>query len=511
MFLTSATLAFSSALSASPQLLTIARDPPDPQAAGEGEVLARGPVHEAFAETIQFDPEPGIEAAFAPRDAIEEIPPDVRPEGEDLQWIPGYFAWDDERTDYIWISGIWRSVPPGREWVPGYWTPSENGFRWVSGYWGDCDTAVAEYLPEPPASIEIGPNLPAPSTDSSWIPGCWMWRTTHYAWRPGYFVPPQPNWLWVPDHYVACPRGFVFVSGYWDVPIDVRGVVFAPMYFAPMGNGPSHHRFFPTFVINTHLFLDHLFVRPNFGHYYFGDYYGANDHHAGFVSAFHYGFEFGGFDPIFAYERAHHDKDRDWSRRIDLAIADRREHADQRPPRNFGDHKPRTDRDGRDGRDGRPGSNSDSLLVPLTDLADGKGGTRKLRELDVEERRELSDRGGAVRGARDERANAESAPRNPPDPKRSSDPTIPEPSRSDGSRSGPPPERIKRAQSPIVSKTVRDPALRAQVPARTPAPAVDPKVEPQRRSPSKSVGKPTNPGKRNPGKGNPSPRKPNEP
>ncbi len=41
MFLTSATLAFSSALSASPQLLTIARDPPDPQAAGEGEVRFR--------------------------------------------------------------------------------------------------------------------------------------------------------------------------------------------------------------------------------------------------------------------------------------------------------------------------------------------------------------------------------------------------------------------------------------------------------------------------------------
>ena len=39
------------------------------------QVLTRGPVHEAFAETISFDPEPGIVVPKTPPEAIEELPP----------------------------------------------------------------------------------------------------------------------------------------------------------------------------------------------------------------------------------------------------------------------------------------------------------------------------------------------------------------------------------------------------------------------------------------------------
>ena len=45
------------------------------------EVLTRGPVHEAFAETVTFDPEPGIVVPKAPPADIEEVPPEQRPEG----------------------------------------------------------------------------------------------------------------------------------------------------------------------------------------------------------------------------------------------------------------------------------------------------------------------------------------------------------------------------------------------------------------------------------------------
>ena len=92
-------------------------------AAGQNgvEVLTRGPVHEAFAETITFDPEPGIVVPKAPPDPIEEMAPDQRPEGANVTWIPGYWGWDDERNDFLWVSGIWRALPPGRQWVPGYW------------------------------------------------------------------------------------------------------------------------------------------------------------------------------------------------------------------------------------------------------------------------------------------------------------------------------------------------------------------------------------------------------
>ena len=84
------------------------QQPPNGQQGAE--VLTRGPVHEAFAETVTFDPQPGSVAPKAPPAPIEELPPDERPEGGNVAWIPGYWAWDDERSDFLWVSGIWRSA-----------------------------------------------------------------------------------------------------------------------------------------------------------------------------------------------------------------------------------------------------------------------------------------------------------------------------------------------------------------------------------------------------------------
>ena len=140
------------------------------------QVLTSGPVHEAFAETVSFDPEPGLVAPKAPPPAIEELPPEQRPEGVNVAWIPGYWAWDDERTDFLWVSGIWRSLPPGRQWVPGYWARSGQGAQWTSGYWADAKDSEIEYLPEPPTTVEVGPNVTAPSADYRWLPGCWLWQ-----------------------------------------------------------------------------------------------------------------------------------------------------------------------------------------------------------------------------------------------------------------------------------------------------------------------------------------------
>ena len=128
--------------------------PGNPYGAEQGvDVLTRGPVHEAFADTITFDPEPGIAVPKPPPDIIEEVPPDQRPEGTNVTWIPGYWAWDDERDDFLWVSGIWRNLPPGRQWVPGYWGEFADGYRWISGYWEDADASQVEYLPEPPAVL----------------------------------------------------------------------------------------------------------------------------------------------------------------------------------------------------------------------------------------------------------------------------------------------------------------------------------------------------------------------
>ena len=49
-------------------------------------------------------------APAEPPEPIEELPPEYRPDGDNVRWIPGYWAWDDERQDFLWISGLWREV-----------------------------------------------------------------------------------------------------------------------------------------------------------------------------------------------------------------------------------------------------------------------------------------------------------------------------------------------------------------------------------------------------------------
>jgi hypothetical protein len=219
------------------------------------ELLTRGPVHEAFAETIVFDPEPGIVTPNAPPDPIEEIAPDQRPEGANVNWIPGYWGWDDERGDFVWVSGIWRALPPGRQWVPGYWAKAQQGYQWASGYWADATASEIDYLPEPPASVEAGPNVAAPSADETWLPGSWVWQQNRYGWRPGYWTKGNQDWDWVPDHYVWTPRGYVFVDGYYDYSVPRRGVVFAPVYFNQGLRSQRGFSYSPSTVINSSVLM----------------------------------------------------------------------------------------------------------------------------------------------------------------------------------------------------------------------------------------------------------------
>ena len=94
----------------------------------EIQVLATGPIHEAFAEAVVADPEPGLIVKMEPPIQIEEVPPDQKPEG-DVQWIPGYWAWDDDKEDFIWISGIWRVTPAGSSMDTRLLEPS---LQWIS-------------------------------------------------------------------------------------------------------------------------------------------------------------------------------------------------------------------------------------------------------------------------------------------------------------------------------------------------------------------------------------------
>jgi hypothetical protein len=367
--------------------------PPQPPAASEEgvEVLTRGPVHEAFAETITFDPEPGIVAPQAPPDPIEEVAPDQRPEGANVTWIPGYWGWDDERTDFLWVSGIWRALPPGRQWVPGYWGPSRQGSQWTSGYWADAAASEIDYLPEPPATVEAGPNIAAPSADDIWLPGCWVWQQNRYAWRPGYWTQGNQDWDWVPDHYVWTPSGYVFVDGYYDYSVPRRGIVFAPVYFAGGLRAQRGFSYSPSTVINLGVFASHLFLRPNYGHYYFGDYYGSNYADAGYSPWFSFHSSRRGYDPIYANQRWKHRDDREWEHHAEANFRNFRDNEDSRPPRNWAAQRELAAR----------GKTSDkgniAVAAPLDELVQLKDGQQRFQPVDPAERQQFGQRGQEYR------------------------------------------------------------------------------------------------------------------
>ena len=242
------------------------------------EVLARGPVHEAYASTAeQTTATPVI--AKQPPNPIEELPPDQKPEGNNVQWMSGYWSYDDDSTQFIWVSGFWRVVPPGQIWVPGSWREVRGGYQWAPGFWQQANPQQPaqpeiQYLAEPPASIENGPSVVAPTVTSFYIPGSWVWRG-RFVWRPGVWIEHRPNWVWVPAHWRWTPVGYVFVDGYWDYTLATRGVLFAPIAFSQPIYAQPAFVYSPMYVVSEPCLFGALFVRHGWGGYYFGDYFGA--------------------------------------------------------------------------------------------------------------------------------------------------------------------------------------------------------------------------------------------
>jgi hypothetical protein len=299
------------------------------------EVMTRGPVHEAFAGTVSYDPKPGMIVNVKPPNPIDEVPPSQRLEGDHVAWIPGYWARDEEINDFLWVSGIWRNLPPGRQWVPGYWTEVEGHYQWTSGYWEDAEVTEVSYLPEPPRSVETGPNIDAASRDQTWIPGSWIWRDSRYAWRAGYWAPVRENWIWVPSYYRWTRHGYVYVDGYWDYAVARRGVIFAPVHFDRDVYSRPDFYYSPATVIGLTLLVDHLFLRPSYDHYYFGDYYAPEYRDRGFFASVSYNSSRRGYDPIYAYDRWQNRKNSNWAATRLGDFEYLRDHASARPPHTY--------------------------------------------------------------------------------------------------------------------------------------------------------------------------------
>jgi hypothetical protein len=297
-------------------------------------VQARGPIHEAFAEPHDKDPTPSVILPKKPPDPIPEEPPDQRPKGDNVQWIPGYWAWDSEKKDYLWVSGFWRVAPPDRRWVPGHWSSGDEGWQWVPGFWGPNAPDNLQYLPEPPDSLENGPSAPVPQDDSFYVPGTWRYRNSEYVWQPGYWTQAYPGWVWNQACYRWTPSGYVFVNGYWDYPLANRGLLYAPVYFQqPLWLTPGW-AYRPQFAVSIgDGFLGALFIRPGYGHYYFGDYYDPFYVGLGFYPWYSYGGLY--FDPLFRYYRWANRFNRGWHDGLHNTFVARRDGLEPRPARTF--------------------------------------------------------------------------------------------------------------------------------------------------------------------------------
>ncbi|MFO0844424.1 MAG: hypothetical protein U0797_18845 [Gemmataceae bacterium] len=280
-----------------------AQDAPPPPVPQGVEVQARGPVHEAFASPTA-EPTPTRPVPKKPPAAIEEVPPDEKPDG-DVVWIGGYWAWDDDRADFLWVSGVWRTQPPGRRWVAGYWREEGTQWQWVPGFWAAAKKGAPEqdqevtYLPAPPAAPETAPPAKPPTADSFYVPGSWTWAGDRYVFRAGYWARVQPGYVWVPDHFRWTPSGYVFVPGYWDLALKRRGILYAPVVIDPAVVTVGFV-YTPTYAVRDTVVVESLFVRPVSCHYYFGDYYAASYRTLGFESCVVYSRR--RYEPIVVYE-----------------------------------------------------------------------------------------------------------------------------------------------------------------------------------------------------------------
>lgn len=192
-----------------------------------------GPIHEC---TLTFPYGP------LPQKAVEKTPP--KPIFEDIPfqletysvWIHGYWAWNEQKNDYIWITGTWRKPPPEHHWIHGFWKKFEQGWVWISGFWSkpyfDSITFIEN---SPPEYVNENPGTP-PKEKSFWMPGYWHYFSDadEYGWVPGNWQDSNPEWVYIPSHYIWQPQGYVFVPGYWDWPLNKLSRIYYPIIIDPL-------------------------------------------------------------------------------------------------------------------------------------------------------------------------------------------------------------------------------------------------------------------------------------
>jgi hypothetical protein len=352
----------------------------------------------------------------------------------------------------------------------------------VSGFWAPASAQEIEYLPAPPAPMDLEPPGPPPYADGMWVPGCWYWHEDQYVRRPGYWLRHQPNWVWEPSHYRWTPRGYVFEAGHWDYSLDRRGVLFAPVYFPRSVYSRAGFSYSPTIAIDVGILSVNLFAYPRYSHYYFGDYYDDAYLRIGIYPRFESQRLHTWYDPIYTYDRWHYGRaDTRWEERQHQQYDQRRTDKALRPARTYREMETRVARMPEAQR------RNVELARPLPTIVASKASPLKFERINTDARQKISRQATDTHKLRDERVKWEAT--KPTNPKAVAPPV---------ERKGPvapPVERKGPEAPPVERKGPETPTVeRAPVPA---APRQVPLTKPERVKipvPPPIVGKPETPG-----------------
>ena len=385
--------------------------PPPIPSQEEPEVLNKGPIHEAFAQPVETNPNSGIVAPNEPPADIRENPAMQKPKGSNYIWIPGYWAWNPDWKDYIWVSGCWREPPANMSWIPGYWHQVPGGWQWVAGFWKPTAQAgQIEYLPEPPELTDVEPPVNSVPGDNIWVPPCYYWMNNQYILRSGYWLAPHDNWIWTPSHYTWTPYGYVFVPGYWDRVLTSRGILYAPVYF------PRRFYNLPGYTYSLGVIVDignlqfSLFSYPRYCHYYFGNYYSDFYLGLGIYPWFEFETRHSWYDPIFAYDRWRYRRTiPHWSEHIRHEYALRRTDRSLRPPTTYHELESRFSKiPVRQRGDFR-------MVEPLGDFVGSKSVPFKFSRMSNRQHESILSRTNEVHNFRQERRLMETGPQRAPE------------------------------------------------------------------------------------------------
>lgn len=379
--------------------------PPPIPAQEQPEVLTRGPVHEAFSEPVILQNQEGLIVPNEPPSDIDEVLPADRPRGDQYVWVPGYWSWDGDRNNFIWVSGCWRAAPPNMSWVPGYWSRADEGWEWVAGFWTPDDTQDFEYLPPPPQMDDEQAIGSPPSQNVIWVPSCPYWYQDHYVERPGYWLDANADWVWTPSHYVWTPRGYVFCDGHWDYPLQDRGVLFAPVYFPPSVYGRRGYSYSPTIVIDLGVLTANLFTYPRYSHYYFGDYYDNSYISIGIYPRIDVERIHTWYDPTFTYDRWHHRGEPGWAANERHEYDMRHTDKNLRPPRTYQEMETRQTSNLPEQQ-----RNNFRMAEPLKVVVAKKQTSMKFEQIDTQAQQAISKQTTAVHSFRAERNRWEARP-----------------------------------------------------------------------------------------------------